>query len=279
MNRKIELYQSPGTDFPLTTETLDFMQAAYTKGIEMLTQFGCKTDCIVYGCEVSGANISAGAVVIAGELLPFIAGNVSDTVLIREVAEKAKYKDFTERDTYFTRYAECGVGIGVALSSLTRLKTIAEVNEYTVPTGGIIMWSGSVSTIPTGWGLCDGQNGRPNLKGKFVVGYDSSVTDYNGVGKTGGADSVAITEAEMPTHSHSATAAHGGAHAHGYHAAINSRNYDVQSSGGSALHDAGDKTTDSGGSHSHVITVNTNGGGQAHENRPSYYVIAYIIKL
>jgi len=41
-----------------------------------------------------------------------------------------------------------------------------------VPIGGIIMWSGS--SIPTGWGLCDGTQGTPDLRNRFIVGSGSS---------------------------------------------------------------------------------------------------------
>ena len=39
-----------------------------------------------------------------------------------------------------------------------------------IPIGGIIMWSGSIANIPTGWALCNGSNGTPNLTNKFVYG-------------------------------------------------------------------------------------------------------------
>ena len=42
--------------------------------------------------------------------------------------------------------------------------------EEVVPSGFIGMWSGSASTIPTGWALCDGTNGTPNLTDRFVLG-------------------------------------------------------------------------------------------------------------
>jgi len=51
-----------------------------------------------------------------------------------------------------------------------------------VPAGGIIMWSGSIGSIPTGWNLCDGSNGTPNLTDRFIVGAGSSYA----VGNTGG---------------------------------------------------------------------------------------------
>ena len=79
-----------------------------------------------------------------------------------------------------------------------------------IPTGGIIMWSGSISSIPSGWYLCNGANGTPNLIDRFVVQVATSSTNP---GSTGGADSHvhdhtgwtkgrAISLAEMPYHSH-----------------------------------------------------------------------------
>ena len=51
------------------------------------------------------------------------------------------------------------------------------------PVGGIIMWSGSVASIPSGWVLCDGTNSTPNLSDKFVVAAGSTYA----VGDTGNA--------------------------------------------------------------------------------------------
>ena len=62
-----------------------------------------------------------------------------------------------------------------------------------VPAGTIALWSGAASAIPTGWALCDGQNGTPDLRGRFVVGAGG---DY-AVGDTGGA----ATE-ELSAYSH-----------------------------------------------------------------------------
>lgn len=63
------------------------------------------------------------------------------------------------------------------------------------PPGGIIMWSGAVGAIPTGWVLCDGTNSTPNLSDRFVV---SSGTTYP-VGSTGNA--TLSTEASLPFYS------------------------------------------------------------------------------
>ena len=63
-----------------------------------------------------------------------------------------------------------------------------------IPSGGIILWSGAANAIPSGFVLCDGNNGTPNLSGRFVVGYSASDSDFD-VGDTGGAktDSISIS--------------------------------------------------------------------------------------
>lgn len=79
-----------------------------------------------------------------------------------------------------------------------RTNAVAAAGGGSVPAGVICMWSGSSAEIPAGWVLCDGSNNTPDLRGRFVVGAGGA---YD-VGDTGGADSVALTTAQMPSHSH-----------------------------------------------------------------------------
>ena len=60
--------------------------------------------------------------------------------------------------------------IKIADGQVTPAKLSASVGNTFFPIGGIIMWSGVPSTIPANWRLCDGNNGTPDLRGKFVVG-------------------------------------------------------------------------------------------------------------
>jgi microcystin-dependent protein len=71
----------------------------------------------------------------------------------------------------------------------------------TIPAGLIAMWSGSIGSIPSGWYLCDGSNGTPNLTDRFIIGAGSSYA----VNGNGGVSSVTLTTNNMPAHTHTAT--------------------------------------------------------------------------
>ena len=73
--------------------------------------------------------------------------------------------------------------------------------------GMIIMWSGVPSTIPRGWKLCDGKNGTPDLRNRFIVGsveVENGIDHY--VGYTGGVESnqakINLTYKDIPAHRH-----------------------------------------------------------------------------
>lgn len=136
----------------------------------------------------------------------------------------------------------------------------------TIPVGGIIMWSGS--SVPEGWALCNGQKSNgvqtPNLCNRFIVG---SGIEYN-VGATGGAKEVTLTESQMPKHRHYYTgddqlwSAHDGS-------------YDIGLVGTVGGYDA--KSETEGGAR--VYQTSRTGGNQAHENRPPYYALAFIMRV
>jgi hypothetical protein len=119
-----------------------------------------------------------------------------------------------------------------------------------VPAGVICMWSGSAASVPAGWTICDGTNGTPNLKDRFVLGAGGSYA----VGATGGEVNHTLTTAEMPSHNHSAAS--------------------VSSLGGNW-----GGTATQGRDVSYMIPTNYVGGGGAHNNMPPYYALCYIMKL
>lgn len=145
-----------------------------------------------------------------------------------------------------------------------------------IPSGLIAMWSGTVATIPSGWALCNGANGTPNLQDRFIVGAGSAYSP----GSTGGAASVTLTTAQMPVHSHGASTGGAGGHSHSYRTRAN---LTFGAEGGTTNTNVwkNDDTisTSSVGDHSHSVSISNAGSGNSHENRPPYYALAYIMKL
>ncbi len=157
------------------------------------------------------------------------------------------------------------------------VKKLAEDKENSLPVGAIIMWAGSVTQVPDNWQLCDGTNGTPDMRGRFVVGYNSGDTDYNTIKKTGGAKSVTLTKDQMPSHNHSGTAISAGSHQHTYvDRKVGSGNAGMDTAGNYATET---ETTGYAGNHSHSLSINSTGGGDSHENRPPYLTLAFIMKV
>jgi microcystin-dependent protein len=156
-----------------------------------------------------------------------------------------------------------------------------------VPAGAIVMWSGSVASIPSGWYICDGNNGTPDLTGRFVVHADADSGGTYAPGDTGGADDVTLTEAQMPAHTHSGNTASAGSHSHTINNAYGVSTGTVSDGYFDGSQAAGgvdernivfSQSTDTQGNHAHSFTTGSTGGGSSHENRPPYYALAYIMK-
>ncbi|MEM9328540.1 MAG: hypothetical protein AAGA85_22935 [Bacteroidota bacterium] len=165
-----------------------------------------------------------------------------------------------------------------------------EGNQWSggIPQGGIIMWSGDPNNLPKGWELCDGQGGRPDLRGQFVVGYDPRDPDYSSTRLNGGEASTT----ELPSHTHAVDiTSDQDSHEHNYQDSYSRETLpvgvavigrDQYGSNGRArnLSHAELRRTTSSHTHSHRVVGNTQPTGttQGIENRPPYYVLAFIIK-
>ena len=173
---------------------------------------------------------------------------------------------------------------GVSQTEFAKLNGLTATTEQLnnpFPSGGIIMWSGSIASIPSGWFLCDGSNGTPNLRDRFVVGAGSAYA----VGATGGADSVTLDANQIPGHTHTFSGSTNttGSHAHTMTHYSSNGNGDGPGPGASCCGGAQITSglgTLSAGDHSHSFSGTTSsvGGGASHENRPPYYALAYIMK-
>lgn len=140
------------------------------------------------------------------------------------------------------------------------------------PQGGIIMWSGAIADIPSGWALCDGTNGTPNLQDKFVVGAGSGYA----VGATGGADTVNIEH----SHSNPSTGS-AGSHDHGgFTGSVSSVElYEGRASGAENTIWQHYHYISSGGAHAHTVGSSGLALSSTQENRPPYYALAFIMKV
>lgn len=78
---------------------------------------------------------------------------------------------------------------------ITNIKTNITALQDAMPVGSIIMFNGKAEEIPSGWAICDGTNGTPNLINKFIKGS-------NIAGSTGGASQVTLSVGQLPPHKH-----------------------------------------------------------------------------
>ena len=304
----------PNKDFPLDCETLDYMQKLTALAALAGNIAGDKV--VLYGCEADAQDTrrNAGYVFVRtrsqpeGEILPWEGGPTTGGMYVRQedVAVNANNTDYPK--AYTRRSLAPGIGDeNYRWEDFTDISTIKELMKTyralkdevagltPAPLGVVHMWAGA--QVPRGYVLCNGQelrtadypelasmlggvydramnaNGEryttqegyfrvPDLRGRFIVGLHDSDTDYRGAGMCGGRKSVTLTEETIPRHAHT----------------------ERLWAGGSGLWKAGGN--DSWPNATAVFEANDTsqqtleyGEGKAHENRPPYYVLAYIMRV
>lgn len=260
MNKRIDLTKLGG--YPLAQEDLDFMQSSYRSAMAALADLiGDKV--IISGMVEGGGAVTAGWIAIGGELVPFEAGAIgSGEFIIDELITPLVFEDGDSKNVLYTRVAKFSAGGPNAYADLKRVETI---KLGLVPKGLISMWSGDVAEVPAGWALCDGTAGTPNLSGMFVAGYDAADPDYDTIGETGGEKSVTLVKNNLPNIQLKIKKA-----------ANIGEYYNDDGGGGGETSLKGDGGN--AGSNGRILTEAL-GADLPHENRPPYYVLAYIIKL
>lgn len=172
-----------------------------------------------------------------------------------------------------------------------------------IPTGLIAMWSGTLVSIPSGWALCDGAGGRPDLRDKFVRGAAAGA----GGGATGGVDST--THNSGGSHTHNAISDHqhttsmtslshanaGGHTGHGavspasafqfvnvtggtFRAAQDTHVHDDDAGDHSHSNHSGSVSSSLVGGHTHTSTGSSHSDHGTHDNKPAFYAVLFIIK-
>jgi len=142
----------------------------------------------------------------------------------------------------------------------TKVATTAYVATAGIPSGCIVIWSGSSASIPSGWYLCNGSNGTPDLRNRFVVGATSTYA----VGATGGsADAIVVS------HTHSVSDP-----GHNHTVGIQTKTLD-QNAGSASLAGAGTTATSTAYT---GISISSTGSSGTNANLPPYYALCYIQK-
>lgn len=168
---------------------------------------------------------------------------------------------------------------------------IDAIQPYLVPKGVIVIWSGAANNVPRAWALCDGTNGTPDLRGRFVLGGIAG-TGFNSIGNKAGVTDITLQPFNLPPHTHSGSVSVSGEtnttgnHTHNY----TYKERDMVQSGSSTpcWYGGSTQSTSAAGDHKHTVTASgtykTNDGdqptkGQSFSILPPYYALAYIMKL
>jgi hypothetical protein len=149
----------------------------------------------------------------------------------------------------------------------TKFATTAFVRDI-IPSGVIVMWSGSIASVPSGWYLCDGSNSTPDLRNRFIVGAGST---YSVAGTGGSADAIVVS------HTHTATVTDPG-HKHTFPTRSDF------TGGGSGFQSPYNGLGNPNNSDTSTVTTgitvsnSTTGSSGTNANLPPYYALAYIMK-
>ncbi len=301
-------------DFPLDCETLDYLQKLVALAAIAGNIGGDRV--VLWGCEPNseGTRRGAGYVFVRtknapeGEVLPWDGGPTTSGMYVKQEAIPVSANNTDYPKAYTRRSLAPGIGEeNYTWESFTDIKSIKGLmdenrslrNELAAvqpaPLGIVQMWAGS--RVPQGYVLCDGQPLRksdhpelfnaigstfntavnangvryttqdgyfrvPDLRGRFVVGLHDSDRDYESPGTGGGLKKVTLTEETIPRHSHEEMLWKGGSgdwKGHGSNSWPNATTIFECSP--------------------HGINTLDYGKGEAHENRPPYYVLAYIMRV
>ncbi|MGR3790662.1 hypothetical protein ACUXZJ_07100 [Flavobacterium sp. TN-1] len=215
--------------FPIKTQTLNDMQTSWS----ILNNLGeiAGNYAILSGCEETNGIINKGVIYLNGEVLEFVGGVKSPTIIIKETAYKREFKDGTNKEVLFVRKAMFGIGSTVYnWSDFKRAKTTVKLTEEkaektelekliervrqlearpvsNVPKDMIALWDRPANEIPAGW------IEYVPLKGRMPIGhddaYDSNTNgdlknyNLNQLGYAGGVREHKLILDEIPAHNHS----------------------------------------------------------------------------
>lgn len=168
---------------------------------------------------------------------------------------------------------------GVVISGICTADSFS--GKGITPIGGIIMWSGSVADISNlvGWELCDGSNGTPDLRNRFVVGAwsDGASAAWPNIppGEADGNATITLSTSQLPSHRHlTFRSGNHGQLRNGSN--LSSNNTPGSGSGASNLYEG--YNINSSNSNANVGRSSAVGNGASINILPPYYGLAFIMK-
>lgn len=299
-------------NFPISSDVMDFLQTMVKLNANLATLGG--QTYILSGCVADGAgNVSSGIVIINGEILPFsgwssASGAIPSKVLIEQTTKTlhAFGEDYPEAQ--IIRVAKLSASgtydwsLFIPVKSNRELQDMIESIRGDAP-GTVKMWAGLIGKIPNEYRLCNGDilskldypelfdnigtvfggSGNPDfalpdLRGRFIAGYRNDEPDYNTIGNKGGQKEVVLETRHLPAHNHRNVT-------DGSFNRLSSRAADIDSQG-----TIGNSTDPDNASEEYRVgrmsqgmwnqaEIKSVGENNPHENRPPYFVLAYIIKV
>lgn len=259
--------------FPLTIERLNFVQQAYTKAIKELAIGVTGSGVILQGVVETSGVLSDGIIVTPnGEVIFFEGGATDPRVAIFETITQVPYNIDTNNDGSLDlkeadvlRVAKCAATGGVDSFNFSDLKRVANLKTM-LPVGIILPYDGQPTDIlPAGWEFY-------NLADTFIMGAGGT----HAVNQTGGANSVTIAKVNLPNYSLTGTTSTTGAHTHYAHNAEASGDWRGGGNNSAPNSTSVYGNTSSNGNHSHSVTINSGGGGQALDIRPKFKALLFI---
>lgn len=234
---------------------------------------------------VLGSTVVGSFAIVKGNNAPLVAGDIPGAGYPLLVTYSSTYNAFVVIDTVvnLTPYAPLDSpaltgtptaptpSTGDASAKLATTQYVQNVVAQYMPlnqmAGVILMWSGSIASIPYGWSLCDGGGGRPDLRDKFIVGAGST---YAPAATGGSKDAVVVS------HTHTAVVTDPG-HNHTHIVSGGEAGYSPNQSVGTI--NSGSASATSTSTTGISVTNSPAGSSGTNANLPPYFALAYIIKL
>lgn len=288
--------------FPLKLDDFRFVNNAVLEAFKGMMSMYDVTDShavILSGCartSVSGTtSIAQGYISIGGEIC-FVPAHSYPTPSVGQneywmidvsydTSGNKTFQSTTSHNTYEVRVGKIQVSntvpAGFTIYANTKnVFTLMKEGVGMFP-GIIVMWGGSVSAIPSGWRLCDGTGGAPDLRSRFIIGYDSTNTANDTIGETGGNDEITLSVGQLPAHAH--PAAFDGDplpdHTHGIQLqGTQGGNINVLNASGSNV-GTGSTQGASAGTPTGSVSIGQVGSGDPINIRPKYYTLAFLQKV